>query len=286
MRSGLDNPRTHFALRADQQIFVDAAPTMSFKDFERVCDYWKIAADPDGEEPKAQLDAVGFRARQRPDGMVKVDGLLDPLSASVLLTPLRKLVNQLTLRDEETGQARSESNRHLEALLHLVTRGAANADGTQPDPLINIVMSHEVAQDQLRRMAEDGYDQSDLPVNANLVDGRCELIDGTPLHPHYAMLLLLSAAKLTRVVMDADDRIIDASVPTRGFAKWQKQLLAIRQRGRCGTDGCDAPFWWLQADHVLPWSKGGDTSLDNGKHVCRPDNQAKGDQLPHDRTWW
>lgn len=71
IRRGLDNCRTHGLLRRDQELLVEAARTCSFKDFERACDYWKIAADPDGDEPKAQLATTHVRARRRADGMSK-----------------------------------------------------------------------------------------------------------------------------------------------------------------------------------------------------------------------
>ncbi|MFT7474078.1 MAG: hypothetical protein ACI81L_000998, partial [Verrucomicrobiales bacterium] len=48
--------------------------------------------------------------------------------------------------------------------------------------------------------------------------------------------------------------------------------------GQC-VDGCQAPFAWLQADHVQTHSKHGPTNLDNGVMRCRPDNQAKGNSL-------
>jgi len=278
IRKGLHNGRTFRALQRDQAIFVTAAHG-SFKDFERACAYWMIAADPDGEEPRYQLEKNGFTARRRADGMVETKGLSDALSGTVFLTALNKEIQKLRRIDDENGRTRTEAQLGHEALLRLVARGAARSDGTQPEPLINIVMSLDVAKDQMRRMAEGGLDQSDLPVDANDLDSRCELIDGTPIHPHLAMSLLC-IARLERVVMTAPKRIHEASLPTRGFAKWQRRLAAIRQRGRCANDDCDAPFPWLQADHIHPWSKGGPTSLDNCQLYCCGDNQAKGDRLP------
>ncbi|MBQ2812594.1 MAG: HNH endonuclease, partial [Clostridia bacterium] len=33
----------------------------------------------------------------------------------------------------------------------------------------------------------------------------------------------------------------------------------------------------MQADHIIPWSKGGHTTLDNGQMLCRMHNLKKSD---------
>ncbi|MEM7092796.1 MAG: DUF222 domain-containing protein [Actinomycetota bacterium] len=275
IRKGLDNPRTHFLLRRDQRFFVETAMTCDFVDFERACDYWKIAADPDGAEPQEQLASTSVTATRRSDGMVKVDGLLDPLSGQVFLTAWEKHKQQLAVNDDETGIRRSEGQRGAVALLSLVAKGAAREDGSQPDPLINIVMSQAVAEDTMRRLAE--HDVSPLPVDPHDADGRCEFIDGTPVHPHLVMWVLGLAA-LQRTVMTAKGRPLETSHATRNFPKWLKHLGLIRSRGRCEDDGCDAPFPWLQADHQHPHSKAGPNNWANLTIRCRPHNLAKGNQ--------
>ncbi|MEM7093884.1 MAG: DUF222 domain-containing protein [Actinomycetota bacterium] len=275
IRRGLDNPRTHFLLRRDQRFFIETAMTCDFVDFERACDYWQIAADPDGAEPSEQLAAASVTAKTRGDGMVKVDGLLDPLSGQVFITAWEKHKQQLAVNDDETGIRRSDGQRGAVALLELVAKGAAREDGSQPDPLINIVMSQAVAEDTLRRLAE--HDVSPLPVDPHDVDGRCEFIDGTPVHPHLVMRVL-GVAALQRTVMTAKGRPLETSYATRNFPKWLKHLGLIRTRGRCEDDGCDAPFPWLQADHQHPHSKAGPTNWANLTVRCRPHNLAKGNR--------
>ena len=41
--------------------------------------------------------------------------------------------------------------------------------------------------------------------------------------------------------------------------------------------GTQAPFRWLQADHIHPRSKGGPSKLSNGQMINGVDNMAKGD---------
>lgn len=274
MRRRLDKPRNVRGLIRDQQIFIDAARDCSFKNFKKVVAYWAIAADPDGDEPKEQIAKTGFSARKQADGSVKVDGYLDPISGQVLLNALDGETQKLFRKDAETKTKRTHRRRAADALLNLMTRGAARADGTFPAPLFQIVMSEKVAEDALERLGEPSLE--DLPVSWNDVDQRCELIDGTPIHPHLA-LATMGVAVLRRHIMDAKSRILDVSVNARLFPRWMKDALLVRSRGSCENEGCEAPFAWLQADHVKPHSKGGLTLLSNGKILCDPDNKHKRD---------
>lgn len=36
----------------------------------------------------------------------------------------------------------------------------------------------------------------------------------------------------------------------------------------------------LEADHIMPWSRGGRTSLDNGQSLCRRHNRSKSNRIP------
>ena len=120
-----------------------------------------------------------------------------------------------------------------------------------------------------------------MPIAWDDLDGRCETIRGTPIHPKHALSLLL-IGKLRRTVMTADSRVIDLGHDVRFFNKAQRNALLVQSRGQC-VDGSQAPFGWLQSDHKHPYSKGGPTDLNNGAMRSRPDNYAKGDRLD---GWW
>ena len=46
-----------------------------------------------------------------------------------------------------------------------------------------------------------------------------------------------------------------------------RKLLELRDRG-CAFPGCNRPPSWCQAHHIVPWSKGGLTTVDNGVLLC------------------
>jgi hypothetical protein len=77
--------------------------------------------------------------------------------------------------------------------------------------------------------------------------------------------------------MNAESRVTDLGHDVRFFTKAQRNALLVQSRGQC-VDGSQAPFAWLQADHIHPKSKGGPTNLANGAMRSRPENEAKGDQ--------
>ena len=61
----------------------------------------------------------------------------------------------------------------------------------------------------------------------------------------------------------------------RSFSAIQRIELFSRSNGYCQS--CHAPITLtdFHADHVIPWSKGGKTTLANGQALCRPCNLNK-----------
>jgi len=64
----------------------------------------------------------------------------------------------------------------------------------------------------------------------------------------------------------------------RKFSKRERQILFYGAFGRCAM--CGQPLGRdFHADHRIPYSKGGKTSLDNGAALCPQCNMSKGDKL-------
>ncbi|MEO5709673.1 MAG: DUF222 domain-containing protein [Nocardioidaceae bacterium] len=61
--------------------------------------------------------------------------------------------------------------------------------------------------------------------------------------------------------------VLDLGRRTRFHTEAQRLSLAIRDHG-CTAEGCDRPPAWCHAHHDTPWSRGGGTSLDNGRLLC------------------
>ena len=63
----------------------------------------------------------------------------------------------------------------------------------------------------------------------------------------------------------------------RSFDEAQRQVIYRRDNGICQECGkhCDWNDW--EADHIVPWSKGGKTEIENGQVLCPTCNSKKSD---------
>lgn len=61
----------------------------------------------------------------------------------------------------------------------------------------------------------------------------------------------------------------------RSFTAMQRIELFSRSNGECQKCGAPITLTDFHADHVIPWSKGGKTTLANGQALCRPCNLNK-----------
>ncbi len=281
-----DNPRTRPAMM-DAQVFLVEIAQEPWRDFNEALRYWVTAADPDGEEPNEQAQRRIVTVRRKGDGSVAGSFVLDPLAGTALLSALGQEADRLWRSDQDAGIDRTTTQRFADALVALVSRGAKRRSGSAPAPLVHLVMSPAVAADALIRVAceesgerlPEGIDPWRLPVARGDVDARCELVDGTPIHPRLAVAYL-GVAELRRLVMDAEGEILDLGTKVRCYPRRLKDAILASARGRCAETGCDAPLTWLQADHDIPFSRHGPTATRNGKARCDPHNKAKADRLP------
>jgi len=291
----LSSGRSFDALRNDQQFLADAARDCSFKDFTKVCDYWLMHIDPDGEEPKDQLESCGLTMRKGLGGRGKIEIETDAVTFAAFKKMIDHEVARLNAAKPQADDSDSDSpvvdpytgtgkaRQRLQALLSLAQRGHQREDGTRPSPLFNMVMSPALVDWATNQLA--GANADTVPVDPFDVDRRCELIDGTPIHPLLAVaiggLWNLDTPTLCRYILNAKDRIIDYSYNTRIAPEHLRTSAHIEHRGACATTGCDADHNWLQIDHINPHTNGGPTSLPNSEPRCQADNQAKAASLGH-----
>lgn len=66
---------------------------------------------------------------------------------------------------------------------------------------------------------------------------------------------------------------------SRLFNKRDKSALFIAADGKCSNCGDPLPIGW-HADHIMPYSKGGETDVSNGQALCAKCNLKKGGNMP------
>ncbi len=270
----VDNPRVHVQMIDAQELFVSWLTTVVFRDLKTLFDEWLLGADPDGAEPTEHHPETGMTVKTVAGGMVNVTITMDPLQGAAFKGDLASECARLREHERETGQRQTVRKRQLHALLNLTGRGAARPNGTHARPRVHIVMSQRVYEETLAWLEDPA--NNDLPViDRTDVDSKCQLIDGTPIHPLYG-LTASATAKFRRTVYSARGRPIHDSYDTRSIPDWIKDIGLITSNGKCSNPVCDAPFAWLHGDHITPYSHTQDTSVANSRPLCEPDNQWRG----------
>jgi hypothetical protein len=81
------------------------------------------------------------------------------------------------------------------------------------------------------------------------------------------------ALTIRQLYADLDDGdLVAVEARSRAFPASLKRFLMLAHQS-CRAPYCDAPI--RQMDHIVPWSQGGPTSLDNGNGLCGGDNQKE-----------
>ena len=78
---------------------------------------------------------------------------------------------------------------------------------------------------------------------------------------------LACQAGIIPVVLGADSEILDLGRTRRLVTDAIRKALNLRDRG-CTEVGCTMPAAFCEAHHVVPWSRGGKTSLKDSKLLC------------------
>ncbi|WP_018155300.1 HNH endonuclease signature motif containing protein [Demetria terragena] len=184
----------------------------------------------------------------------QVKHAIDALSAPAIGSTCCDDVFHRHAGGEKTGEidARTAGKRRADGFVLLVTRGSAAIDDDGATPTsgparIVVTIDHDVLAGRLR-----GHGRTDV---------------GTSLGAH----------QVRRIACDAD--ILPMVLGSRGEpldVGRSKRLVtrslraAVAERDRCCTyPGCDRPPSWCQVHHIVPWSEGGPTSLDNSALLCQ-----------------
>ena len=207
--------------------------------------------------------------------MAKISGILDPLQAAALRDAVHLEANKIRREHQEADITSTVRQRMVTALMNLVGRDAARPDGTFAKPRVNIVMSQKVFEQTATWLEDQSEPFPEIDPLAKDHDKKCQLIDGTPIHPLYAFATA-SIGVMRRHVYDAKDRPINTSSDARKIPDWMIETQLIATNGKCSNPVCDAPFWWMHADHIVPHSHSQDTSLKNTRPLCEPDNLWRG----------
>jgi HNH endonuclease len=123
------------------------------------------------------------------------------------------------------------------------------ADAQRPEPLITFVVDYPSAL------------------------GRICRIEGGPVVSLGSVLHHLDRAAFERIVFAPDNRI-ECSHKARFFTGGTRRAIEVRDL-ECSSPFCETPASRCQVDHIIPYSKGGLTTQDNGRLLCSPCNRMR-----------
>ena len=238
---------------------LDRAPELIAEDFTGLVRHHTEQVRPPEDVDQDRLDA-GRRASRglwfgppSRTGMVTMRAVLDPEAAATLKSAVDPLSVPCPSRDRRgrvtEPDPRTPAKRRADALLEIVARGVAAADGLPVTDKARLVVTvaHDVLAGQLRGTgaAMSGDVLSVATVRRLACDaGIIPMVLGTAGEP-------LDLGRTRRLV-------------TRGL----RTALWHRDQG-CSFPGCTIPPQWTDAHHVQPWWAGGRTSLLNLALLCR-----------------
>jgi hypothetical protein len=252
-------PRTEERFERDHKELLDTARTTWFSVFKRHCDYWALAVDPDGAEQGAadDLAARELHLSQSFRGLWFGRLTLDPISGEIVHGALAAIERELF--DQEWAEAkerlghqptifdlaRTPAQRRADALIEMAARArTAPRDGRRPAPLFSVLV---------------GYETFAGPV--------LELANRTVLTPG-TLVPWLTQADVERIVFDGPSRVIDVGAHRRCYDGADRRAIVVRDRV-CFHETCDEVPDRPEIDHELEASKGGPTTLANGRLGCR-----------------
>ena len=169
---------------------------------------------------------------------------------------------------------RPSGQRRMDALLEVVGRGVASADG---------VATTDKAQLYVTVTLED------LTARTHAATVVASGEAGTLLPPQTARKIACDAG-IIPVVLGKAGQVLDLGRRFRLFTSAQARALWLRDGG-CTFPDCSVPATWCDAHHLWHWADGGPTDLTNaallcGRHHTIVHKKGYHAQLTHDGVHW
>ena len=263
-----------------------------------------VVADPEGAEEQAERrhGRRGVWVSATWEGMVAVNGLLDPEAGQTLQAALEPLARPANAEDGRSG-----GQRRADALVELARRALEGGrlpktGGVRPQLLVTVDLDSLLGPGgpggEVAGGAVDGVWPLDPAACRRLAcDGAVTRVlvtrhqtdpdhDHDQLHHHdhdplpdptdeaaLAARLQEAMRLLPPTLGGAPTQPLELGRSTRVVSPAQRAALVVRDRG-CVVPGCDRPPAWCEGHHLVHWLDGGPTDLDNLALVCRAHHRA------------
>jgi hypothetical protein len=243
-----NTPARRGAFMAQERWLIDTIAPLRYRQAVRAVRYWCERVDAElaqGSDTPADPCAKNrLHASTTINGTVVIDGVLDAIGGAIVTSELQRLINELRGGDD----VRTLPQLRAAALVEMAHRSTARTgDVPRAKPLLTVLVGDE----SFRHM--------------------CELSNGTVLTPTQ-LVPWLTDAMFETMVFDGPTTVISKS-RARAFAGALRRAIEVRDRHCQHPSGCDVPADECDADHIVPWSEGGETSQWNGRLQCTTHNR-------------
>jgi Domain of unknown function (DUF222)/HNH endonuclease len=289
-----------------EPVLVAAAARLDPTRLRRLLGHLLQVADPDGAD-RARERRHGRRGLWLAptfEGMVAVDGLLEPEAGQTLLAALEPLARPADATDGRSGAQRNADALGELARRHLEAGRLPQSGGVRPQLTVIVdldtLLGHPGAvggeigwagpldPEGCRRLACDGAVTRVLvtrsPSHHHQLGqpGQPDPGPGTKAPPAthdpsgaagLGGWLQTAMAKLSPVLGGAPTQPLEVGRATRVIQAAQRAALAVRDGG-CVFTGCTRPLAWCEGHHVRHWLHGGPTDLANLALLCRAHHRA------------
>lgn len=275
----------------NEAFLLESARRLPVDDFRRVTRRWGATIDDEA----AEREHRGAAAREhltlarRRDGLA-LSGFLTHEHGELLSTALRA-VGGVPAKDDERGTDQRMAAALTDAARLVLERGLAG-EGALVRPHLDVHVSYETLERLTSEAAEReaaarqgaaasagaGADPA-ARVGSGAGPARgfrsgleprlvapAELGSGVPLAPS-VLERLVCDSEVSRVVFGPAGEVLDVGRAQRSFSKQLRRAVVARDR-TCAYPGCSAHPNLCEVHHVRWWSRGGDTSVENGVLLC------------------
>jgi hypothetical protein len=231
---------------ADEKL-VDIVEGLDSTDTRKAVEYWRQAVDGPGEvDIETQMIRRGLSISKTTGGMRRIDGWLTPTAGEALETAITALTPPRHQDDHRTPRQR----RH-DALQDLCRDWLDN--GTTPTvggekPHINV--------------------HTDLPALQGAAGGLHETENGDIIDVD-TLRIVACDSSITRIILGPDSEILDVGRKTRIWTTSQRRAIIARDK-HCQGPGCRVTPRHCDIHHEVHWADGGETTIENGRLLCRP----------------
>lgn len=231
----------------DEHQLLDPARAMSVGRLWHHARHVRHAADPEGVATDEAFagDRRWLRLSAAEDGSVLLAGQLDSVGGAALRTALEPLARP-SGKDDDRCQEQRFGDALVELALHTLDSGLL-PDRASQRPHLQVTTSLETLRGLVGSPA--GEMEFSLPICSKTVQR------------------LACDSTITRVVLGSDSLVIDVGRAKRVVAGSTRRALNTRD-GHCQWPKCDRPPSWSAAHHVVHWTRGGSTNLDNLILLC------------------